>query len=185
MRRKLTRARKLVAPGALFAANGSMASSDTTIHAEGTAPSRTSRLKPRASARTQLLLAGGVWYLGAAILGIRGLGWLGEADLTFVLIAIAVALGATKARYVLRPVTSRTIARIQARGRDECAGGFLSWQSWLLVVAMVGIGYLLRLTPIPHAILGVLYVAVAVALVLAGRRYFTEAFRPDVSRPGL
>ncbi len=156
-----------------------MASTDSTIPAEGTAPSGPRRLKPRASARTQLLLAGAVWYVGAVILGVRGLGWLGAADLTFVLIAIAVALGATKARYILRPVASHAIERIQARGRDECAGGFLSWQSWLLVVAMVAVGYILRLTAIPRPILGVLYVAVAVALILAGRRYWAEAFRTE------
>jgi hypothetical protein len=159
-----------------------MASADSTLPAEETAPPRLHRLKPRASARTQLVLAGAVWYAGAAILGVRGLGWLGEADLTLVLVTAAVALGAAKARYVLRPVASRTIERIQARGREECAGGFLSWQSWALVVGMVGIGYLLRLTPIPEWILGVVYVAVGAALLIAGRRYWQAAMeRPAAS----
>ena len=156
-----------------------MASTDSTIPAEGAPPSRAERLKPRAGARTQLVLAGTVWYAGALILGVRGLGWLGDADFTYMLIALAVALGMAKARYILRPIASGIVGRIRERGRDECAGGFLSWKSWVLVVAMVAVGYVLRLTPIPLPVLGVLYVAVAVALFAAGSRYWREAFQPE------
>jgi hypothetical protein len=44
---------------------------------------------------------------------------------------------------------------------------------------MVAVGYVLRLTPIPLPVLGVLYVAVAVALLAAGGRYWREAFQPE------
>ncbi len=130
------------------------------------------RLKPRASARVQLVLAGTLWFIAAAILGSRGALWLAEEPGWLWMAAVALVAGLVKARYLLGPVARRAAARIVARGRDRCAGGFLSWQSWLLVLAMVAGGHALRLTATPRWVLAMLYVAVATALLVGGSIYW-------------
>lgn len=135
------------------------------------------RMKPRASARVQLALAASMWFVASLILGIRGTIWLAQTDSWLLLFGLAAGVGVLKARFLLDRVARKAAARIHERGRSECAGGFLSWQSWALVAAMIAGGHALRLTATPRPVLGVLYVAVGVALLVAGRIYWSEAIR--------
>jgi len=135
------------------------------------------RFKPRASARTQLALAGFVWAIGALVLGVRAVAWLAPVSAWPLLAVLALALGALKARFILEPTARKAIARIERRGTEACAGGFLSWQSWLLVIGMVALGHALRLTAIPRPTLAVVYGTVATALLIAGRLYWRAAFK--------
>jgi hypothetical protein len=81
---------------------------------------------------------------------------------------VAAALaGALKARFVLKRAAERIVRRIQARGDGRCLGGFVSVRSWLLVAGMMGAGYLLRHGLLPHNVVGLIYVAVGTALLLA------------------
>lgn len=133
------------------------------------------RFKPRMSVRLQLASAAAMWLVASMILGVRGALWIGEADAWWSLFALALFAGVLKARFLLDGVASRAARRIVVRGRDACAGGFLSWRSWVLVLAMVAGGHALRLTDIPHSVLGVLYLAVALGLLFADRIYWREA----------
>lgn len=143
------------------------------------APRRTGihRFKPRASARVQLALAASMWFVGSMILGIRGAIWLGETRMWLIWLALSVLIGVVKARLLLDRVARKAAARIVERGRAKCAGGFLAWQSWALIGAMIAGGHVLRLTATPRPVLGVLYAAVGVALLVASRIYWSEAIR--------
>jgi hypothetical protein len=81
----------------------------------------------------------------------------------------AIALGFLKARFVLNRSARRVTDRIESRGDGRCIGGFLSWKTWLLVVAMILLGRLLRLSPLPRPILGLIYAAIGFALLAASR----------------
>ena len=137
--------------------------------------SSTSHFKPRASARAQLVLAGLVWYAAAAILAWRAAGWLIGADYALVLATAGLLFGLLKARFIMDPVAVEAVERIESRGKEECAGGFFAWQSWLIVILMMAAGIALRLTPIPRPWLGALYVTISTGLVLAGGRYWIAA----------
>jgi len=141
------------------------------------------RFKPRLNARTQLVLAGSIWYAVAIALGMRGIGWAIGSEWPLLIAGVGLALGALKGRFVMRRVAVRAIDRIRERDRDKCAGGFFSWQSWVVVLVMMAVGHALRLTAIPRPILGALYIAIATGLLLAGRLYWRAAFlsaeRPD------
>ncbi len=50
-------------------------------------------------------------------------------------------------------------------------------RSWVVVVIMMAGGHALRLTDIPRPVLGVLYVAIATALALASRAYWSVVAR--------
>lgn len=122
--------------------------------------------------RVQLVLAGTVWLIAACILSLRGARWLAGSRWMWPLVLGAVALGVLKARILLDRVVRSAAKRIRDRGPDVSPTGFLSLRSWAVTGAMMALGYLLRLTPLPHVVLGVLYIAIATALIVASRVYW-------------
>jgi hypothetical protein len=144
------------------------------------------RFTPRAGQRVQLFSAAAMWAVGASILLLRGVGFLHDSWFA-ALLAIAVALGVMKSRYLLDRVARRAVLRIHERGR-ACYFGFFSWKSWLFVVVMMGGGILLRRSGLPRDVLAVLYVGVGTGLVLADRIFWqalvspAPAIRPDPPR---
>ena len=142
------------------------------------------RWKPRAAGRTQLLLAGALWTaVGALLLGFGAL-WTIEAfgsRAGALAAALGVLAGLLKGRFVLDRAAARITERIAARGDGRCAGGFLSWRSWLLVALMSGAGRLLRGGLLPHAVVGPLYTAIGAGLLFSSRiawRRWRAAGRP-------
>jgi len=135
--------------------------------------------KPAASARTQLLLAALLWTVVGALLLFFGVRWALAADIpyTAIILLLAIIAGALKAEYVLAQAAQRAIERICARGDGRCIGGFLSTRTWLLVLLMMGLGYALRHGLATRAVVGVLYVAIGTALLLAARRFWTAWYR--------
>ena len=128
------------------------------------------KLKPAASARTQLALAGCMWsVVGLALAGFGAL-WLieGGTDWIWVMGAGAALAGAAKSRFVLDRTARRMAERIRARGDGRCVGGFLSPWSWLLVAVMASGGRLLR-SVLPPAWAGALYLRVGTGLLLSSR----------------
>ena len=102
---------------------------------------------------------------------VAGTTWVCTAHLpvTLIIAAVAIALGFLKARFILDRSARRVTDRIECRGDRRCIGGFLSWRTWLLVLAMILAGRLLRASPLPVPIRGVLYAAIGVALLTASR----------------
>jgi len=134
------------------------------------------RLMPRASARVQLVLASVVWLVGASILGARGIVYLSRSHWEAWLVALALVIGVAKGHLVLDRVARRAVTRIRLRGRDRCMFGFFSWKSWLFIACMMGGGIALRNSGAPAAFLGVMYVAVATALVYGDHTYWRAVF---------
>jgi len=130
------------------------------------------RWKPRAAGRTQLLLAGALWTIVGAALLFFGARWTlaaydGRAGLLAV--GLGVGIGLLKGRFVLDRTARRVTDRIAARGDGRCAGGFLSWRSWLLVALMSGAGRVLRSGLLSHAVVGPLYAAIGAGLLFSSR----------------
>ena len=133
------------------------------------------RYMPRATARVQLVLAAVVWLVGASILGVRGVVYLSLSHWAFWLLALGLVIGILKGHLVLDRVARKAIIRIRLRGRERCLFGFFSWQSWLLIACMMGGGIALRNSGAPPAFLGVLYMAVATALLYGDVTYWRAA----------
>lgn len=165
---------------------GSLRDDDTTSASSGVASGAVSerassalvhRLTPRASARVQLVLASIVWLVGAAILAVRGVIYLSRSHWAAWLVALALVIGVVKGRLVLERVARKAVERIRLRGRERCLFGFFSWKSWLLIAVMMGGGIMLRRSGAPPAFLGVLYVAVATALLYGDHTYWLAAIK--------
>jgi hypothetical protein len=115
-----------------------------------------------------LLLAAGMWTIVGSALAVFGGLFMRSAEFALVaaLVPVAIVVGAAKGWFVLRRAAKRVADRIRTRGDDRCLGGFLSWRTWLLVLAMIAAGRLLRWSPIPRPILGAIYLAIGVALTM-------------------
>ena len=132
--------------------------------------------KPAAAAHAHLLLAGLMWTVvgaGLAAVGGRWL-WLSPSRAAPWLAAVAIAVGIAKSRFVLDRAAHRIADRIRERGDGRCLGGFLSLRSWAFVAVMVIAGRLLRGSHIARSLLGSVYLAVGVALLLSSRVAWRE-----------
>jgi hypothetical protein len=128
-------------------------------------------LKPAAPARVHLLLAALMWSTVGGVLLVLGAVWTLQVrtPLTMLLLAVAGTGGWLKARFVLEPVARRTVQRIETRGDGRCVGGFLSPQSWAMVAGMMVLGRLLRGGVLSSRVVGLVYVLVGTALMVASR----------------
>jgi hypothetical protein len=135
------------------------------------------RYKPSGPVWLHLALGAAMWTAVGSMLALIGLGWIrGSASAPW-LIAIGVVLGVAKAVLLLGRAAGRIVGRIRERGDGRCVGGFLSWRSWIFVAAMIGLGQVLRATPIPRPALGVVYLAVGVGLAGASVRIWAAMAR--------
>ena len=133
--------------------------------------------KPAASRRTHLLLAAVMWTVVGALLSYFGARWVLGVDAAYapLQIAAAAAVGAAKARLVLGRAASRIIERIRVRGDGRCLGGFVSLKTWALIALMATMGRLLRGGLLSRHIVGLLYAAIGIAL-LVGAIHFWRAW---------
>jgi len=127
--------------------------------------------KPAAAAGVHLLLAGMMWTVVGAALAAVGGRWLWQSPSRAApwLAAAAVVIGVVKSRFILDGAATRIVERIRSRGDGRCVGGFLSARSWALVLAMVIAGRLLRGSHVARGLLGTLYLAVGIGLLLSSR----------------
>jgi hypothetical protein len=126
---------------------------------------------PKASRRTQLLLASLLWTCIGVLLPSLGMVWLIQRYgwLGAVLALPCLAVGFAKGRYILDRVSLRTLDRVRGRAERSFFAGFFSARSWLLVAAMMATGQILRHSALPRAWLGLVYVAVGSALLVSSR----------------
>jgi hypothetical protein len=129
-------------------------------------------LKPRASSRFQLFLAGAMWSaVGAGLLAF-GTIWIrggSSPPRALFLLLGGVGLGVLKSRLLLDRTARKITVRIAERGEGRCAGSFLSFRSWALVAVMVLAGRFLRGGALPVTAVGILYVAVGTGLLFSSR----------------
>lgn len=112
-----------------------------------------------------------MWSLAGAGILAAGCSWIfrSGSPASVPVLVLALATGAAKARFVLDRTARRILTRIESRGDGRCLGGFLSWKSWLLVVAMVLLGRVLRASPLPLIARGGVYAAIGAGLLIASR----------------
>lgn len=128
--------------------------------------------KPRASSRVQLLLAAVMWTAVGGALFFFGTRWItdGRPPLSGLpLLLLGIGTGLVKSSLVLDRTAAKIVHRIGTRGEGRCIGGFLSVRSWLLVLAMIALGRILRSGVLPLPAAGVLYAAIGTGLLFSSR----------------
>ena len=128
------------------------------------------RYKPGVAIRTHLFIAALIWsVVGLTLLTVgfifisdKGHLWYGVAGLF---------LGTAKTYFILDRVAVKNVTRIKKFEDKVCVGSVYSWKTWILVVAMIGLGRFLRTSNLlPGEVIGLIYTAVGWALMLASRK---------------
>ncbi len=92
--------------------------------------------------------------------------------------AVALIIGFVKGKMVLPKVAQKNIARIEALPEPSPFYMTYSAKSWMLVLGMIIIGRTIRFLGAPHFVVGAIYVAVGIALLLGSPVYLkpTQGF---------
>jgi len=135
------------------------------------------RYKPGVSIRTHLLLGALIWTVVGFFLLTNGFVLvLRESHLWYGVFGLV--LGTFKAFLILDRVARKNIKRIKEFEDKVCFGSVYSLKTWFLVAAMIGLGRFLRTTHIlPGEIVGLIYSAVGIALLLSSRLMWIEWMR--------
>jgi len=131
------------------------------------------RYKPGVSIRAHLFLAALIWSVVGFFLLTNGTVLISLGDHLW-LVVVGLVLGTAKTFFILDRVALKNVKRIKEFESKVCIGSVYSWKTWLLVVAMIALGRLLRTTILPGEVVGLIYTAVGWALILASRLMWLE-----------
>ncbi len=130
--------------------------------------------------KTSLNIVGGIWLLVGAVLSFVGIKWLltlGIGPNMIIFTAVAVIIGSLKGKFVLRKVALKYYKRsevVQFNKNDVLTGWvkILGVKGFVLIGLMMVFGRFLRTSNIDRPILGIIYLAVGIALVYASKIFF-------------
>jgi len=137
------------------------------------------RFKPAVGKRVLLFMGGFVWVCVGAMLLTFSYQWLHAshwmASLPFVLPGMVLAL--VIHHFGFLKIVDKNLGRLLPGDGKKCVFSFMPWRSYLIVVVMVGMGHLLRHSPIPKPYLAIVYIGIGLALILSSVRYFRMFLR--------
>ena len=138
------------------------------------------KLKPSSSCKTQYFFSAFLFAIvGFGLLGF-GLKWLIMSDSEWILILLigALLVAIAKGNFILKKTAEKTIKRVNRRGDGTCLFGVFSVWQWLVVIAMMICGRLLRTSGLEDEYLGAMYAAIGAALLVASsvtwKAYFSQ-----------
>lgn len=126
------------------------------------------RFKPGVGNRVHVFCAAGLWTAIGLILIIRGVLLLQAADYLW-LGLVGILFGTIKSLLVLDRSALEGIDRIRRFADNTCIGAVYSWKTWFLVVAMMGIGFILRAIKPSPLLFGPLVIAIGWGLIFSSR----------------
>jgi hypothetical protein len=77
-------------------------------------------------------------------------------------------------RFAFAHLVRKNIGRIARQPQRVCVFAFQAWQSYLLIVVMMGLGAVLRHSSLPRIVLATLYLGMGTALTLASSGYYEQ-----------
>jgi hypothetical protein len=132
------------------------------------------QLTPSASRSARLAMAGLVWTaVGTMLIGWAAR-WLLYGPRAWVAVAglSGAGIGLFAWRALFARLASDNAGRILRGSARACLFGFTAPKGWVVTVAMVMFGSLLRHSSLPKTLLAVPYSAIGVALLLASLTYY-------------
>lgn len=129
--------------------------------------------KPGVARKVHIFSAALLWTIIGGLLLYRGVSYLSQAGGLWLIIP-GVAAGTLKSYFILDRSARSGLDRIRNFSDNTCIGAVYSWKTWLVVLAMMAFGILLRNLSLPHLIVGTLCVAIGWALMFSSRHAWKE-----------
>jgi len=147
-------------------------------------PSRTARptLAERAALcvdrRWLFAIAGVIWTAVGVLLLAYAATWLAPValPLELELMAGGLVVAAVFVRFVFYGIVRKNITRIDEGPARASAFAFQGWKSYLITAFMIGLGIVLRHSPLPKPGLAVMYEGIGLALLLTSLLYHRRVF---------
>jgi len=129
--------------------------------------------KPGVSKSVLLLIAGIMWIGIGIMLDGLSYSWLRAEKPDSALLASLVGFVCALVihHFGFLHVVDENLGRILPMEGKRCIFSFMPWKSYILIIIMILMGFLLRLSPIPKLYLAVLYSGIGTALILSSVRY--------------
>ena len=130
--------------------------------------------------KNSLIIIGIIWLLAGirlSISGAYGLSELGIGAKIFIFAGLAILIGFAKGRFILTKVALKYYNNSHKLELNNIFTGWakiLGVKGFILISVMVGAGVLLRHSNIDRPILGILYLAIGIALVYASKIFFEK-----------
>ena len=137
------------------------------------------KYKPAVTNKLLLFLAGLVWECVGIMLLFLAFSWLSASStIEFSLYSAAGILLALFAHhFIFLKIVDKNLKRILQMNKKMCFFSFIPWKSYLIIIAMVSMGVLLRHSMIPKKDLAILYTGIGLALILSSVRYLRYFYR--------
>ena len=139
------------------------------------------KFKPAAGKRILVFLAGFAWICAGTVLLSFSAAWLNgfftNGSLKFTGAGALLALAIHHFGFL--KVVDKNLGRLLPVTEPKCLFSFISWKSYIIIIVMITMGFLLRHSPIPKPMLSVLYTGIGLALILSSVRYMRFCIHPD------
>ena len=130
--------------------------------------------------KISLIIVGVIWFLVGIGLSVRGINWelsLGSWPKLLAFLSCSVILGLLKGKFILSKVAAKYLKRIETVkfNKNDILFGWakvLGIRGFIFIALMIALGVYLRHSNIDRPILGIIYLAVGIALVYASKIFF-------------
>ncbi|KPJ99436.1 MAG: hypothetical protein AMK71_09755 [Nitrospira bacterium SG8_35_4] len=137
------------------------------------------RFHPSIDKKLLLVLAGSIWCGVGIMLCNLAAGWLalttGSNALWLGLTGMTLSLFIYHFGFL--KLVKKNSERILAYKDKLCIFAFQPWKSYFIVVIMIGMGMVLRHSPLPKIYLAIIYIGFGMAMILSSIKYFWIFFR--------
>ena len=133
--------------------------------------------------KVSLILVGLIWLsvgIGLSIVGANWIYGLGLGPKMIIFFSASVLVGSLKGKFVLQKVAMKYYKRADLLQFNNMLSLFFGWaqilgvKGFFLIGLMMVLGGTLRRSPIDRPILGIIYLAVGIALVYASKIFFKD-----------
>jgi hypothetical protein len=131
------------------------------------------KFDPAVDKRLLIALSGFIWTTVGVILIRLAAGWLSSIALkpALILWITGIALALLIHHFGFLRIVNQNIERIASMKEKVCIFAFQAWKSYAIIAVMVGLGIILRHSPLPKHYLSVVYIGFGGAMILSSIRY--------------
>ena len=138
-----------------------------------------SHLKPTVPKCWLFAASGVMWSAVGIIMGVTAIGWLANGGMGRG-IALALAgliLAVLSVRWGFGGIAKKNIRRLRRLPERGCFFAFQAWKSYLIIMVMIALGFILRPSSLPQKFLAVAYTAIGGALIVGSFYYYRHLLR--------